>query len=131
RLPPWRSPAGGPATMAGMRYHRRLTIYDQIRYRYLHVPFDVPPGTSTLSVRLRVADAEDVVDLGCVAPRRWCGWAGAARSEFVIGHERATPGVLTGLAPGPSHVVLRLHPLPPNGTGVELTAELAAPAELH
>jgi len=115
--------------MAGVRYHRRLTIDDQIRERYLHVPFDVPPGTSTLSVRLRVADAEAVVDLGCVAPRRWCGWAGAARSEFVIGHEQATPGFLPGLEPGTWHVVLGLHLLPPGGTEVELEGVLDEPAE--
>src|SRR5699024_11720996 len=113
---------------AGVRYHRRLTIDDQIRERYLHVPLDVPPGTSTLSVRLRVADAEAVVDLGCVAPQRWCGWAGAARSEFVIGHERATPGFLPGLEPGAGHGGLGLRLLPPAGTGGEVTAGSGGPA---
>src|SRR5699024_3060380 len=129
RVAPWRTPAADPATMAGVRYHRRLTIDDQIRERYLHVPLDVPPGTSTLSVRLRVADAEAVVDLGCVAPRRWCGWAGAARSEFVIGHEQATPGFLPGWEPGTWHVVLGLRLLPPGGAEGELEGVLAEPPE--
>src|SRR5699024_9492445 len=80
--------------------------------------------------RLRVQDSDAVIDLGCAAPQRWCGWAGAARTKFVISPERATPGFLPGLEPGTWHVVLGLHRIPATGVGMQVEPVLDEAAEL-
>ncbi|WP_147916486.1 CehA/McbA family metallohydrolase [Ruania zhangjianzhongii] len=110
---------------------RRLTVEDQIRARYLRVPFEVPAGGSSVAVRLRVTDPTAVIDLGCEAPSHWCGWAGGARQHFVVRAEEATPGFLPGVEPGTWHVVLGLHHLPAGGVQVRVEAEMdsSAPVE--
>ncbi|HIZ36110.1 MAG TPA: CehA/McbA family metallohydrolase [Candidatus Ruania gallistercoris] len=118
--------------MTPARLDRLLTVDDQIRDRYLRVPFEVPPGAPGVEVQLTVADPAAVIDLGCEAPSRWCGWAGGARKSFVVRPEEATPGFLPGVEPGTWHLVLGLHQLPVQGVQVQVevatdsTAEVAA-----
>ena len=117
--------------MSTARLDRRLTVEDQIRERYLRVPFDVPVGATDVEVRLTVDDPTAVIDLGCEAPSRWCGWAGAARQRFAVHPERATPGFLPGLEPGTWQVVLGLHQLPAAGVGVRVEVALGAGAAVE
>src|SRR5699024_773323 len=49
-LTPDRTP-GRLAPMTTARFDRRLTVRDQIRERYLEVPFDVPATASSIEVR--------------------------------------------------------------------------------
>ncbi|WP_022916830.1 CehA/McbA family metallohydrolase [Ruania albidiflava] len=117
--------------MTPARFDRRLSVDDQIRERYLEVPFEVPAGAGSIEVRLQVADPTAVIDLGCMAPSRWCGWAGGARRRFVVRPEEATPGFLPGLEPGTWQVVLGLHQLPLEGVQVQLEVELDGAGEVE
>ena len=110
---------------------RRLTVEDQIRARYLRLPFDVPAGASSVEVRFRADDPAAVIDLGCEAPSRWCGWAGGARQRFVVRAEQATPGFLPGVEAGTWHVVLGLHHLPAGGVQVRLEVETDSSATVE
>ena len=113
------------------RFDRWLTVRDQIRERYLEVPFDVPATAGSIEVRLEVADPAAVIDLGCMAPSRWCGWSGGARRRFVVRPEQATPGFLPGLEAGTWQVVLGLHQLPADGVQVQVEIELDGSGEVE
>ncbi len=112
------------------RTHRRhLTVDDRTASPYLEVPFVVADGARSLQVRLAYDRTAAVVDLGCRGPAGFRGWSGGARSEYVIGTDRATPGYLPGeLEPGEWAVVLGLHRVPFDG--VDVTVEIATPADL-
>src|SRR5690625_3297001 len=128
-LTPDRTP-GRLAPMTIARFDRWLTVRDQIRERYLEVPFDVPATAGSIEVRLEVADPAAVIDLGCMAPSRWCGWSGGARRRFVVRPEQATPGFLPGLEAGTWQVVLGLHQLPADGVQVQVEIELDGSGEV-
>src|SRR5690625_3225204 len=113
--------------MATITEQLRLNLDDEIATRYRYVPFDVPPGSRSLSVRLTYDTSRGVIDLGCEGADGWRGWSGGARDRFTITSEEATPGYLPGeLETGTWHVVLGLHQLPADG--LEVTVEVSTPA---
>ncbi|MFJ3406909.1 CehA/McbA family metallohydrolase [Promicromonospora sp. NPDC090134] len=120
----------------------RLSIDDQIKNRYLEVPFEIPAGRSTDALEVTLAYDRDaaVIDLGCYDPERWRGWSGGARSRFAItpnagpgpaGRDRqgsATPGYEPGeIVPGRWAVVLGLHGMP--AAPIDVTVTIATGAE--
>jgi hypothetical protein len=97
-------------------------LEDRLRQQLRPVPFEVPPGTSQLEVRLEYdRSGGGVLDLGCAGPEGFRGWSGGAREVFTIGARHATPGYLAGeLRPGVWHVWLGLHRVPPEGVRYSL-----------
>ncbi|NUS02146.1 MAG: CehA/McbA family metallohydrolase [Nonomuraea sp.] len=96
------------------------------------VPFEVPAGSESVTVRLGYDRSQGVIDLGCGSPGGFRGWSGGARTEFTITRDWATPGYLPGdLEPGTWHVWLRLHRIPPQGLDftLEASAGRVAPPE--
>jgi hypothetical protein len=86
------------------------------------LPVDVPPGTAALTVELRYPRGTGVLDLGCEGPGGFRGWSGGARDRYTVAATWATPGYLPGeLEPGEWRVLLRLHRIPPEGLGYEVT----------
>jgi hypothetical protein len=109
------------------RITRLVTPADRAADPYLELPFDLPPGTDSLEVRLAYDRTAGVVDLGCNAPQSFRGWSGGARDRYVISPEAATPGYLPGIPePGTWAVVLGLHRIP--AAGLEVTVEIDVPA---
>ncbi len=97
-------------------FEGRVTAADRARDPYLELPFDVPPGTTRLTLRYR-HDAGSVLDLGLFDPaigpfpseRGFRGWSGGARDQVVVAEDHATPGYLPGPLPaGRWRVVLGL-----------------------
>lgn len=114
--------------MAARTHRLRVTVDDRERSPNLEVPFDVPDGARSLQVRLAYDRSTAVIDLGCRGSEGFRGWSGGARDEYVIGHDRATPGYLPAeLEPGEWAVVLGLHRVPFDG--VDIIVEIAVPAE--
>jgi hypothetical protein len=112
--------------------------------RYRLVPFDVPPGTASLTVRYEYVNAADkskagkeasgsIIDLGLFDPRGhkfldgegFRGWSGGFRSEATLSPAEATPGYLPGpLYPGTWQVLLGLYKIAPEGCEVTVTITL-------
>ncbi|WP_433226035.1 hypothetical protein [Actinomadura formosensis] len=101
-----------------MTVHRgRWSLEDRLERGLRELPFDVPPGTASVTVELSYA--EGVIDLGCHGPGGFRGWSGGARSQYVISAVRATPGYLPGeLEPSTWHVWLGLHRIPADRPGM-------------
>ncbi|SDM60274.1 PHP domain-containing protein [Actinomyces ruminicola] len=104
------------------------TLADQAANRYLQIPFTLPPHPGSVEVTLDVHDnaADAVIDLGLLGPDGLRGWSGAARTNYVIEQDDATPGYLPGLEAGAWAVLLGLHQLPADGVDVSVT--VASPA---
>ncbi|MEA4945571.1 MAG: CehA/McbA family metallohydrolase [Propionicimonas sp.] len=109
--------------------HRFLATPElQSEDRYHRLPFEVPAGSRSLSVRLSFDPSLGGIDLGCEGADGWRGWSGGARTDYVIGTDEATTGYLPGpLEPGEWQVVLGLHRVPARGVPVEV--EIAVPAD--
>ncbi|MFC4910086.1 CehA/McbA family metallohydrolase [Actinomadura gamaensis] len=106
-----------------IRFEGVWTLEDRLERIMREVPFEVPPGTAALTVRLRFEGG--VIDLGCGGPDGFRGWSGGARDTYTIAADWATPGYLPGeLEPGEWQVWLRLHRVPPEGVPYEVTVEL-------
>ncbi|MFC5181158.1 CehA/McbA family metallohydrolase [Actinomadura harenae] len=106
-----------------IRFEGVWTLEDRLERIMREVPFEVPPGTAALTVRLGFTGG--VIDLGCGGPDGFRGWSGGARDTYTIAADWATPGYLPGeLEPGEWHVWLRLHRIPPDGTPYEVTVTL-------
>jgi hypothetical protein len=129
-------------------FHKRFTPQDQdIPYRL--VPFDVPEGTASLTIRYEYVNASDrhkvgreasgtdpahpVIDLGLFDPRGHAflgaagfrGWSGSARAEVTLSPAEATPGYLPGpLYSGTWHAILGLYQIAPEGCDVTVTVTL-------
>ncbi|MBF9127570.1 CehA/McbA family metallohydrolase [Plantactinospora sp. S1510] len=103
--------------------HRgRWTLDDRAAEVLRSVPVEVPDGTAALTVRLDYPRDAGVLDLGCQGPAGFRGWSGGARDGYTVAVDWATPGYLPGaLEPGRWQVLLRLHRIPPEGLGYELT----------
>ncbi|GGQ26712.1 hypothetical protein BKA00_002645 [Actinomadura coerulea] len=98
----------------------RWSLEDRLEQGLRELPFEVPPGTASVTVELSFDGG--VIDLGCHGPDGFRGWSGGARRRFTIGADWATPGYLPGeLEPGPWHVWLGLHRIPPDGVPYEVT----------
>ena len=96
---------------------------DRAAARYRYVPVEVPAGTRALTVSLEYDRSAGVLDLGCFDPAGgFRGWSGAARSEFTVADDWATPGYLPGpLTPGAWQVAMGLHRVPPEGLAWTVT----------
>lgn len=103
-----------------MTVHRgRWSLEDRLEQGLRELPFDVPPGTASVTVEL--AYDGGVIDLGCHGADGFRGWSGGARSRYTVSAEWATPGYLPGeLEPGTWHVWLGLHRIPPEGVPYEV-----------
>lgn len=98
----------------------RWSLEDRLEQGLRELPFEVPPGTASVTVEL--SSDGGVIDLGCHGPDGFRGWSGGARRRFTIGADWATPGYLPGdLEPGLWHVWLGLHRIPPEGVPYEVT----------
>ncbi|MFI6601989.1 CehA/McbA family metallohydrolase [Nonomuraea sp. NPDC050536] len=92
------------------------SLEDRLERVLREVPFEVPAGARSVTVRLDYDRSRGVLDLGCGSPDGFRGWSGGARDEYTITADWATPGYLPGeLEPGVWHVWLRLHRIPPEG----------------
>jgi hypothetical protein len=106
------------------------SLDDRLELMLREVPFEVPPGSAAVTVRLSYDRARGVLDLGCASPRGFRGWSGGARETYTITDDWATPGYLPGpVEPGTWHVWLRLHRVPPPGLDytLEIRTETRAP----
>lgn len=108
--------------------HRgRWTLEDRLEQGLRELPFDVPPGTASVTVEL--SHEGGVIDLGCHGPDGFRGWSGGARDRFTLGPDWATPGYLPGeLEAGTWHVWLGLHRIPPDGVPYEVTVTTSTTA---
>ncbi|WP_242889796.1 CehA/McbA family metallohydrolase [Actinomadura litoris] len=97
----------------------RWSLEDRLERGLRELPFEVPPGTASLTVEL--AFDGGVIDLGCHGPDGFRGWSGGARRRYTVTPDWATPGYLPGeLEPGLWHVWLGLHRVPPGGVPYEV-----------
>ena len=113
-------------------------------YRWVHLPFDVPPGVRQIRVATSHEQfavggvARNVLDLGIFGPAGhdlgnaagFRGWSGGARDGFVISSAYATPGYLAGpIEPGVWAVALGPVVLSPWGMAwqVRVTLERGKP----
>lgn len=104
-------------------FRGRLKPGDRERSIYHYVPFDVPRGARSVSVRLEYDRSLATLDLGLFDPEGFRGYSGGARDSFSIGAKRATPGYLPGeVYSGEWSVLLGLHRVP--GAGVDYTLEV-------
>ena len=101
---------------------------------YAYLPFEVPEGTTRLSVRYRY-DEGNVIDLGVFDPRivgenfpatqGFRGWSGGARDGFFISRDDATPGYLAGdLPPGRWFIMLGLYRVQSQGCAYRVEVAL-------
>jgi len=106
----------------------KLTHDMQNENRYVRIPFEVPPGTNSLEVRLRYPKDAGVIDLGCEDPLGWRGWSGGTKDFFVITPDDATPGYHPGTPEaGEWGVFLGIHALPKGA--LEAEVDILIPAE--
>lgn len=106
---------------------------DQAADPYFYVPFEVPPGTTRIDVRMAYPKAPDcIIDLGLLDPRAtdypaqegFRGWSGGARDHFFVALDDATPGYIHGALPaGRWRVILGLYQVP--AAGAPVTLEIA------
>ncbi len=111
-------------------YTLRRSLTPDDHARYIELPFDLPPGTESLTVHCTVDGQEragTLVDLGLRDPARVRGWSGGARDGFMVGREAATPGYLAGgLPPGRWAVLLASNRIPAEGCSVVVSVTCAA-----
>lgn len=103
---------------------------------YRYVPFQVPPGTSQITVSYNYdhANGSNALDIGLFDSRStelvgdvtgFRGWSGGRRSEFSISHEAATPGYIPGELPaGTWRIILGLYRVVPEGVDVTFKINL-------
>jgi hypothetical protein len=100
---------------------------DRAAQFYRGMPFEVPPGTARVEVRLDYDREAGVLDLGCSGADGFRGWSGGARESYVITQMSATPGYQAGpLTPGTWHVLLGLHRVADRGVNWRLTITVSA-----
>jgi hypothetical protein len=108
---------------------------------YVHLPFEVPPGTERIDVHYDYSAAihsdphltgGNTVDLGVFDPRGvdppgpgFRGWSGSSRSEFFIARDEATPGYVPGpLQAGTWHIYLGFYKVAEQGCEYRVTVRL-------
>jgi hypothetical protein len=125
-----------------IRLDGQITPEEVRRSPYLYVPIRVPPGTSRLHVSYEYSDPVtapfgqgpgNTIDIGIFDPRGhdfidaagFRGWSGAARREFFIAQDDATPGYIRGpLYPGDWHVILGVERANPEGVRYDVTVKV-------
>ena len=105
--------------------------------RYVHVPFDVPPGVRALHVRYDYSEripsdpllsGGNTLDIGLFDPRGiapsssgFRGWSGSERLDFSVTETWATPPYLAGpISAGRWHVLLGPYKVGPRGCQYEV-----------
>ena len=105
--------------------------------RYVHVPFDVPPGVRALHVRYDYSEripsdpllsGGNTLDIGLFDPRGiapsssgFRGWSGSEKVDFSVTETWATPPYLAGPIPaGQWHVLLGPYKVGPRGCQYEV-----------
>jgi predicted metal-dependent phosphoesterase TrpH len=103
---------------------------------YVHLPFEVPPGTAELKVSytydtppVPAGTPGNALDIGLfdergtgLGGRGFRGWSGGARTEFFVRADEATPGYLPGpLNPGTWYIALGPYTVAPQGLSYEVT----------
>ncbi|MFG2354422.1 CehA/McbA family metallohydrolase [Streptomyces sp. NPDC048521] len=106
---------------------------------YVYLPFEVPPGTTGLTVAYTYdrpsvppGTPGNALDVGLfdergieLGGRGFRGWSGGARAEFFVRADEATPGYLPGpLHPGTWHIALGPYTVAPQGLSYEVTVTL-------
>lgn len=101
----------------GTTVHRgRWSLQDRLDQSLRELPFEISPGTASVTVELGYDRRAGVLDLGCLGAAGFRGWSGGARDHYTVSTDWATPGYLPGeLEPGRWRVLLRLHRIPPGG----------------
>ena len=110
---------------------------------YVYVPFDVPPGAESVSVKLEYdkRNGKNRLELGVFDERfsgehedkeGFRGWSGSVRDGFFIGRETATKGYQPGeIKPGRWYVILGLAELETGSLKAKLSFSFEdIPAEL-
>lgn len=111
-----------------MQVSRFFTPQDREESIYHYVPFEVPPGTDGVTVRMRHNGFASVIDLGLFDPRGFRGWSGSEREIAQLSHTRATPGYIPGEFPaGTWFVSLGLHRVDKDGITIEVEVEMGLP----
>jgi hypothetical protein len=83
----------------------QLTLHGEVRrtqfMTYQEVPFDVPAGTSRLTVDFAYTghDMGTSLDMGVIDPERFRGWSGGNKHAFTVSESDATPSYLPGPLP--------------------------------
>jgi hypothetical protein len=129
-------PHGRAADPARRVVKVHYTPPDRAAGRYQYVPFEVPAGTTRLTVSYAYdrAGGANVVDLGLYEPgpldlgsAAFRGWSGGARESATLTATEATPGYWPGPLPaGEWHVALGLYKVAEAGLDVEVTIETGA-----
>lgn len=125
-------PAAEPPPVQTFRLH--FSPADRNAGRYQYVPFDLVPGTDsvTITYRYEANDGASVVDLGLFEPGplalgspAFRGYSGGAQRTITVGRETASPGYRAGEMPGGTwHVLLGLYKVAVGGVDVDV--EIAA-----
>lgn len=142
------NPTREPARFEPARFapgEKRLVIEgvatpaDRAASPYMYLPFVVPEGTETITVRYSY-DERGVIDIGMVDPeiepfparRGFRGWSGSARREFFIAWDAATPGYMPGaIQAGVWQVILGLHRIPADGCPYRVEIVLDEPVAVR
>ncbi|MBN8595417.1 MAG: CehA/McbA family metallohydrolase [Anaerolineae bacterium] len=113
----------------------------EMTLQYVHLPFEVPPGTGRLEVEYDYDAAigsdpglmgGNTLDIGIFDPRGinflkagYRGWSGSARSHFFISTSTATPGYMPGpIQTGIWHICLGPYKVSPNGCQYRVSIRL-------
>lgn len=101
---------------------------------YYSVPFTVPQGMRSLTVRYSYSKAGSIIDLGLEDGRgEFLGWSGSSRSSVTVGEFDATPGYLMEpVTPGTWHILVGAYRVCAGGVPVryEISFEQEAPGWL-
>ena len=101
---------------------------------YYSLPFSVPEGVRSLTVRYSYPAGESIIDLGLEDGQgEFLGWSGSSRSSVTVGEFSATPGYLMEpVMPGTWHILVRAYHVRPEGVPVryEISFEPEGPAWL-
>ena len=125
-----------------LRLQGRVSAEDARRSPYLYLPVPVPPRAARLEVSYEYSDPVTApfgqgpgnsLDVGIFDPRGhdfidaagFRGWSGAAKREFFIAPDEATPGYIPGpILPGDWHLLLGLNRVNPEGVRYDVSVTL-------
>ncbi|MDY4583144.1 MAG: CehA/McbA family metallohydrolase [Candidatus Faecousia sp.] len=101
---------------------------------YYSLPFSVPEGVRSLTVRYSYPTGESIIDLGLEDGQgAFLGWSGSSRSSVTVGEFDATPGYLMEpVRPGTWHILVGAYHVRAGGVPVryEISYEPEAPSWL-
>ena len=87
---------------------------------YYSLPFSVPQGVRSLTVRYHYPPQGSTIDLGLEDGQgQFLGWSGSSRSSVTVGEFDATPGYLMEpVKPGTWHILVGAYHVPAGGVPV-------------